>query len=135
MNIMYKNMKGLFLLTTVLLLIFAVTAVAATDDDAAGMTTDTPSIIDDTISTDLDTTVADNNNYINNNLQTKEVKTDSTTPTDSDDVDEIIPDENKNQCDDNYFDFQANEAKIKTSTVKNDQPDTQTFTITDDTYN
>lgn len=135
MNIMYKNMKGLFLLTTVLLLIFAVTAVAATDDDAAGMTTDTPSIIDDTISTDLDTTVADNNNYINNNLQTKEVKKDSTTPTDSDDVDEIIPDENNNQCDDNYFDFQANEAKIKTSTVKNDQPDTQTFTITDDTYN
>ena len=117
---MYKNMKGLFLLTTVLILLVTVSAAAA-DDAQDSMATDTTAIADDTISGDVDNTVVDNNNYINKNIQTKEVKKDTATNiVNDDDVDELPTGENTPSADN------LKEAKsIKTA---------QSFTITDDTY-
>ena len=116
---MYKNMKGLFLLTTVLILLVTVSAAAA-DDAQDSMATDTTAIADDTINGDVDNAVVDNNNYINKNIQTKEVKKDTATNIVNDDVDELPTGENTPSADN------LKEAKsIKTA---------QSFTITDDTY-
>ncbi|AWX32222.1 Ig-like domain repeat protein [Methanosphaera sp. BMS] len=116
---MYKNMKGLFLLTTVLILLVTVSAVAA-DDAQDSMATDTTGIADDTISGDVDNTVVDNNNdYINKNIQTKEVKKDTATS--------IVNDENMDELPsgENTLGDVKNAKSIKTA---------QSFTITDDTY-
>ncbi|RAP54379.1 MAG: hypothetical protein BZ137_02485, partial [Methanosphaera sp. rholeuAM130] len=106
---MNNNFKRLFLLTAVLMLLVGISAAAAADDGNAA-TTDAVSV-DDT-ATDVDASAIDNNNHMEKNTQTKEVKKDSSTHiVNNDNVDDIFSGENYTLADDindgDTLDFQG----------------------------